>query len=284
MKKLLIVGFGDIARRVAPRLKAQYALHGLTRRDAEDGAGVHLLRGDLDDPDSLTIVAQDWDAVLHFAPPGDSGEQDLRTRNLIAVFKAAKILPRKLLYISTSGVYGDCGGAWVDEERPPRPQSGRGKRRVDAETVLRRLGVPLVILRVPGIYAADRLPIERLKQGTPVLREEDDVYTNHIHADDLAQICASALERAPAGGVYNASDDSEMKMGDWFDFVAERNGLPAPPRIARAEAALRMPARLLSFMQESRRLSNRRMKQELGIRLAYPTVRDGVPDTRRAEQ
>ena len=132
------------------------------------------------------------------------------------------------------------------------------------------------MLRVPGIYAADRLPLERLRAGTPVLRDRDDVYTNHIHADDLAAICARALEEAAPAGIYNASDDTSLKMGEWFDLVADSRGLPRPPRIARAEAAGRVPPELLSFMSESRLLDNTRLKQVLGMRLRYPTVREGL--------
>jgi nucleoside-diphosphate-sugar epimerase len=162
-----------------------------------------------------------------------------------------------------------------------RPQTDRARRRVDAEHQLAlwcsEHGVALVILRVPGIYAADRLPLERLRAGTPVLREEDDVYTNHVHAEDLASIVVRALEDAAPGGTYNASDDSEIRMGDWFDLVAQRAGLPRPPRIARAEATGRISPELLSFMSESRRLANRRMKENLGVRLRFPTVFEGVP-------
>lgn len=178
-------------------------------------------------------------------------------------------------------MYGDCAGALVDETWPVRPQTARARRRVDAEGQLldwsARHGVALTILRVPGIYAADRLPIERLRKGTPVLRDEDDVYTNHIHADDLAAIACRALEDDAPGGLYNASDDTRMKMSEWLDFVANREGLPRPPRVSRAEAAGRISAALLSFMGESRRLDNRRMKERLGVRLRYPTVHEGVP-------
>ena len=189
------------------------------------------------------------------------------------------MLPQRVVYISTSGVYGDCGGDYVEESRPVNPQTGRAVRRVDAETVLSRWcgerGIALVILRVPGIYAADRLPLAQLSRGSPVLAAEDDVYTNHIHADDLGAIATASLSLGE--GVYNASDDSEMKMGAYFDLVADRAGLPRPPRVRRAEAAARIPPALLSFMSESRRLVNRRMKAELSIGLHYPTVFDGVP-------
>jgi nucleoside-diphosphate-sugar epimerase len=133
-----------------------------------------------------------------------------------------------------------------------------------------------VVLRAPGIYAQDRLPLERLRAGTPVLRAEDDVFTNHIHAEDLAAACVRTLEEDAPAGIYNASDDTQLRMGEWFDLVADRAGLPRPPRIARADATGRMPPELLSFMNESRRLDNTRLKTSLGIRLRYATVREGL--------
>jgi nucleoside-diphosphate-sugar epimerase len=178
-------------------------------------------------------------------------------------------------------VYGDCGGARVEESRPPNPQTDRARRRVDAERQLAvwctERGAALAVLRVPGIYAADRLPLARLRAGIPVLRPEDDVYTNHIHAEDLAAILVRALEDDAPAGLYNASDDSEIRMGDWMDLVAERAGLPRPPRVSRLEAEARIPHEQLAFMRESRRLSNRRLKEALGVRLRYPTVREGLP-------
>ncbi len=270
MKKLLIVGFGDVARRAAPRLDARYEVQPLSRRHGFD----------LDRPETLTVL-QGADAVLHCAPPPNTGPVDTRTSHLLAALAKGRILPARVVYVSTSGVYGDCGGARVDESRAVRPQTDRARRRVDAERQLAiwcsERGVVLAILRVPGIYAADRLPLERLRAGTPVLRAEDDVYTNHIHADDLASIVARALDEHSPAGTYNASDDSEIRMGDWFDLVAQRAGLPRPPRIARAEAVGRIAPELLSFMSESRRLANRRMKENLGVRLRYPTVFEGVP-------
>jgi nucleoside-diphosphate-sugar epimerase len=221
------------------------------------------------------------DGVLHLAPPPAAGDTDSRTSHLLhALARHGK--PGALVYISTSGVYGDCGGAWVDEERPLAPKNLRAVRRVDAERSLlawgKQCGVAVAILRVPGIYAAERLPLAQLKRGAPVLRPEDDVYTNHIHADDLAAICQVALARAAAGRAYHASDDSEIKMGDYFDLVADRARLPRPPRVARAAAEAGAIAEgLMSFMRESRRLSNTRMKAELGVRLCYPSVYEGVP-------
>jgi nucleoside-diphosphate-sugar epimerase len=214
------------------------------------------------------------DIVVHLAPPPLQGSLDQRTRNLVA------ILPRhgKLVYVSTTGVYGDCKGAFFDETRPVAPVNARAERRVDAERVLRRWARhhegKLSILRVPGIYAADRLPLERLRQGTPALLDADDVYTNHIHADDLAQIIALALFRAQPQRVYHTVDDSALKMGDYFDQVAAAFKLPLPPRVPRAELSKQVSPMLLSFMSESRRLSNERMKTELGVRLRWPAVSD----------
>jgi nucleoside-diphosphate-sugar epimerase len=187
-------------------------------------------------------------------------------------------LPKRLVYISTSGVYGDCDGAWVSETHPLKATSPRSQRRVDAEMQIRewarRNRVNASILRVPGIYAADRLPLSRVQQGTPGIIASEDSYTNHIHADDLACISVAALQRGKACRVYHASDDSHLKMGEYFDNLADAFGLPRVPRISRAEAQRVLPEMLLSFMNESRRLTNQRMKRELKVKLCYPTVAD----------
>jgi nucleoside-diphosphate-sugar epimerase len=285
MERLLIVGTGDVARRAAPALVARYDALALVRADdarpAVEALGARVAVADLDRPETLAPLGGCAEAVLHLAPPDETRPGDARTRALIAALSGAAMVPRRVVYISTSGVYGDCAGARVDESRPAHPATDRAARRVDAERAIAewgdRAGVKVTILRVPGIYAADRLPVERLKRGTPVLRAEDDVYTNHIHADDLAAICVRALDPDAPPGIYNASDDSELRMGDWFDLVADRFGLPRPRRVSRADAAREMSPLLLSFMSESRRLVNRRMKEALGIRLRYATVYDGVP-------
>ena len=274
MERLLIAGFGDIARRLLAQLPGGTEVRPLSRRSGCD----------LDRPETLADIAGWPDTVLHCAPPPGAGDSDPRIANLLATLERG-ILPGRFVYVSTSGVYGDCGGALVDESRAPNPQSPRARRRLDAERRLQdwctRNGIILLVLRAPGIYAADRLPLERLRAGTPVLRDEDDIYTNHIHADDLAAIALRALAENAPGGVYNASDDTRMKMGEWLDLVAEHGGLPRPPRIARREAEGRIPAALLSFMNESRRLDNRKLKETLGVRLRYPTVRDGLACARR---
>lgn len=284
MERLLIIGCGNIARRALPELRSRYRVTALvrSREPALAASGVELVEGDLDRPESLAPLAGRAECIAHFAPPAGDGSVDARTRNLIAALAPrgrGAMLPQRFLYLSTSGVYGDCGGEWVDERRPPRPGTDRARRRLDAERAIgdwgERNNVEVAILRVPGIYASDRLPLDRLIRGTPALAAEEDVYTNHIHADDLAAIVVAALQAGR--GIYNASDDGPMKMGDFFDLVADRAGLARPPRVSRDEAGRRVPKELLSFMSESRRLINKRMKQGLGVRLRYPTAADGVP-------
>lgn len=286
MKRLLITGCGDVAMRAIPLLMRRYRIYALVRnpdrREKLRALGVLPVPGDLDDRASLRRIAGLPNAVLHFAPPANSGTCDMRTHNLLSVL-SLKALPERLVYISTSGVYGDCGGAWVSETRAATPSTARAGRRVDAERQLRRWGKrggPVVsILRAPGIYAAERLPVERIRRGDPVLRGEDDVFTNHIHADDLACCSVAALRHGRPNRVYHASDDSArpgLKMAEWFDAVAAAFALPRPRRVSRAEAETQLAPLTLSFMSESRRLDNRRIKEELRVRLRYPNVAAGL--------
>jgi nucleoside-diphosphate-sugar epimerase len=284
VQKLLIVGCGDVARRTLPRLLGHYRVFALLRDPAQfafwRANGARPLLADLDHAASLKRISGLADIVLHFAPPGEHGTVDTRTRRLLAALARGKSLPQRLIYISTSGVYGDCSGERIDETRPTRPATARAVRRVDAEGQLRhfgcRHGVRVSILRAPGIYAADRLPTERLRRGVKALADNDDVFTNHIHADDLAMLTCRALRFGRANRCYNATDDSEMKMGDYFDLVADRFSLPRAPRIARSAAAQEMSPLQLSFMSESRRLDNQRLKRELRLRLRYPQPADGL--------
>jgi nucleoside-diphosphate-sugar epimerase len=283
MLRILIVGCGDVGLRAARQLRGKARVYGLLRspeRAAElRDAGVIPVVGDLDDRRSLHRLAGLADAVLHFAPPPAEGERDPRTRHLLAALGAAS-LPRSLVYVSTSGVYGDCAGAKVPESRPARPKNARARRRQEAERQLRRwaarTGVGLAILRAPGIYARDRMPEDRVRKGLPALRPEEDIYTNHIHADDLASVAIAALYRGGRNRVYNAVDDSGLKMGDWFDVVADVLGVARPPRLARAEVMAAVTPAMRSFLSESRRLTNDRLKMELRYRLKYPSVREGL--------
>jgi nucleoside-diphosphate-sugar epimerase len=285
-QRLLIVGCGDIGMRVLKLLAGRWQVMALTsspeRFEALRLAGAVPLSGNLDQAATLARLSGWADRVLHLAPPAPSGDVDGRTRNLLRALLRGR-LPQRLVYASTSGVYGDCGGAKFDECRPVAPSTSRAVRRVDAERQLRyfgrQFGVAVTILRVPGIYAADRVgghPRDRLLRGTAVLRRADDVYTNHIHADDLARACVLALCRGLPQRVLHVCDDSDLLMGDYFDLAAKQCGLPLPPRISRAEATLQMAPMQLSFMSESRRLANGRLKKELRLQLRYPQALDGL--------
>jgi nucleoside-diphosphate-sugar epimerase len=283
---LLIAGCGDVGLRVVRLLAARWRVLALTsspeRVDGLRAAGALPLRGNLDDPRTLARLGGLADALLHLAPPPAHGQTDTRTLHLLRAI-ARKGRVRRIVYASTTGVYGDCGGARFDETRAVHPTTDRARRRVDAEARVRHhgraFGVCITILRIPGIYAGDRPgghPRERLQRGTPVLAAADDVHTNHIHADDLARACVAALHRGLPQRIVHASDDSELKMGEYFDLAAELCGLPPPPRVTRAEAAAVMSPVQLSFMSESRRLDNRRLKRELRVVLRHPTVRTGL--------
>lgn len=278
--RLLIVGCGDVGLRLLPLVRARFRVFAVTSQAARcaelRAAGAVPIVADLDLPHTLARLARLAAIVVHLAPPPAEGLKDTRSRHLAA------ILPERarLVYVSTTGVYGNCDGQWADETRPVNPQTARAKRRVDAEQVLRawaqRACARLAIVRVPGIYAANRLPLARLRQGTPALAPADDVYTNHIHADDLARVIVAAIFQGLPGRVYHAVDDSQLKMAEYFDAVAAAFGLPPPPRLPRAELQQAVTPGLWSFMTESRRLSNRRLKTEWGLRLRYPRVRPAL--------
>lgn len=291
-ERVLIVGCGDVGQRAARVLGggARARLLALTssaeRSPGLRAQGITPLQGNLDDPRSLRRLAGLATRVLHLAPPPSDEladwRLDPRTRALTRAL-AQRSLPASLVYGSTTGVYGDGQGRWMDEASPANPKTPRAWRRVDAEAAVhwlgRATGVRTSVLRIPGIYAPDRTggtPRERLLRGTPVLRAEDDVYTNHIHADDLARACALALWRGRPQRNVNVVDDTELRMGDYFDLAADLYGLPRPPRVAREGAGDQLPLVLLSFMSESRRLRNQRLKGELGLRLRYPTVAQGL--------
>lgn len=283
---LLIVGCGDIGLRVIECLGPIWKVLALTsspgRCEELRHAGAKPLVGNLDDPATLGRLAGLADAVLHLAPPPGAGSSDTRTRALLSALRRGTRV-RRLVYASTTGVYGDCGGAWVDETRAVRPLTDRAGRRCDAEARVRHFGrgtgCVATVLRVPGIYASNRPggdPRERLRRGMPALCAEDDVFTNHIHADDLARACIAALMRGKPQRVVHAVDDSDLRMGEYFDLAADLTGLPRPPRISRVQAQEMLSPMAMSFMSESRRLRNQRLKRELRVTLRYPTVREGL--------
>lgn len=301
-KKLLIVGAGNVGERVAQVLRGQAQVFTTHR---QRGSRAHPPRPavapqrralvlNLDHPRGVQVLKkQHWDAVIHLAPPPAVGQGDPRTQRLLrALVGAARsqraaagptnLPPRAVqrrfsfVYVSTSGVYGDCGGAWVSENRAPHPQSPRAQRRWHAErqiaTTAKRQQWRATVLRAPGIYDAAHLPLQRLRLQLPAVCAEEDSYSNHIHADDLARCCVAALRSRRTFRVYNASDNSQLKMGDWFDQLADTFGLPRPPRLPRAQVQTQVSALLWSFMRESRRLNNQRLQRELKVTLRWPTV------------
>jgi nucleoside-diphosphate-sugar epimerase len=270
--RLLIIGCGDVGLRIVSRLRSRFRIVALTstpsRAEELRAAGVVPIVGDLDRRQSLRRLAGFARRLIHLAPPGVDSALDPRTRHLAA---ACAGHAERAVYISTTGVYGDHGGQAIDETARLQPANERALRRLDAERVMRgRLHA--AVLRVPGIYAHDRLPLDRLRQRLPALDDADDVNTNHIHADDLARVSIAALTRGKAARVYNAVDDSALKMAQYFDAVADAAGLPRPPRLPREQLRAAVSPMMYSFMTESRQLENRRLKRDLRVRLLYPTV------------
>lgn len=275
----LIVGYGDMGQRVAQLgLNAGCEVSALVRSPRVMGQVV-AVAGDLD-ADLHALAAAS--VLFHFAPPSSQGEGDIRTTHLLAALEHTP--PARMVYISTSGVYGDCAGAWVDESQPLNPGNTRARRRVDAE---RQLGafaarhlIPLVILRVPGIYGAGRYPLERLQRGDPVICPDEAPWSNRIHADDLAAIAWRAAQPDAPPGIYNASDDAPSSMTDYFYQLAAAFGLPRPPCVSLDEARHSFSPGMLEYLNESRRLDNRRMKEVLGACLRYPTLAQGLRSMR----
>jgi nucleoside-diphosphate-sugar epimerase len=306
-QRVLIVGCGDVGQRLLrlwqraghePHVARGPLVRALTsspqRVDGLRALGATPLLGNLDDARSLRRLAGLAQRVVHLAPPAQpqagvlppAATRDLRSRNLLRALVAKAGQAPRLVYGSTSGVYGNWDGEWVSETHALRATTARALRRVDAECQLRQWalrfgasGAAVHVLRIPGIYAGDReggTPLGRLQRGTPLLRREDDVYTSHIHADDLARAVERALWRGMPQRVTNVADDSAMPMGDYFDLAADLWRLPHPERISLAQAEQQLSPTLLSFMRESRRLSNTRMRKELGVVLRYQTVHHGL--------
>lgn len=283
MNHAFIIGCGDIGRRVAALWKAHGTVSALARtpQSAQRLAdnGIKPIEGDLDQPTSLRNLPVKDALLFYFAPPPGEGDTDPRLRSMLAALTPEN-LPERIVYISTTGVYGDCQGAWITEETAAHPRSTRGARRLDAENTLRdwqnSSGAPVVILRVPGIYGPGRLPADRLRQGVPVVCEEESPFSNRIHAADLARVCIAAAQQGRGGEVYNVSDGHPTSMTDYFYRVADLLALPHPPVVSMAEARRRLSPGMLSFLEESKRIDNCKMLRELGVELLYPTLEAGL--------
>lgn len=270
------MGCGDVGVRVAQRLHTMgREVTGVVRSDQSAAelkqAGVTALQIDLDaeaPPASASLLF--W-----FAPPPNAGDSDQRLRRFLDVNHVAGL---RIVYISTSGVYGDCGGRWIDEDAPLRPISARAQRRLDAERALAEWAGDYVILRVPGIYGPGRLPIERLQKQLPVVRSEESPYTNRIHSDDLAEAALHAAAYGVRAAAYNISDGHPTTMCDYFTRCAALLGLPPPPQVSMDEAQRIFTPAMWSFMEESKRLKNQRMLEELGFVPRYPDLASGLPN------
>lgn len=284
MRGVFIVGCGDVGERVALAERAVgAAVTALARSAARIGQlqvlGLQVVQGDLDRPETLVALPAASALIYYFAPPPAAGDRDPRLFNFLKAI-STQALPERVVLISTSGVYGDCQGAWVSEERAPHPDSDRGRRRLDAERQLQtwseRCGVPVVILRVPGIYGPGRLPEKRLRAREPVLREAESPWSNRVHISDLVNACLAAGARGRPGAVYNISDGQPSSMTDYFNQVADALGLERPPQISLAQARSDLSAGMQSYLAESKRLDNRRMREELGVLPQFPDLASGL--------
>ena len=277
--RVTIVGCGDIGERVAKTLLSQKVavkvlVRQATRAKHLSNIGLNVTQVDLDQDDiDQPLIA--GARVIWLAPPPQSGCEESRIKRWLNNLNG-EALPQKIVYISTSGVYGDCNGAWVDESTATNPQAERSKRRLDAEQQLVRWckqhRVPCVILRVAGIYGEGRWPLERIKRGTPVVKKSEAAFSNRIHQDDLAQVCVAALLRDEAQGVINVSDGQPSTMTDYFQQIARAFSLPALPEITLQEAKQQLSPAMLSYLTESRRIDNRKMVKLLDMKLKYPTL------------
>ncbi|MCU7865146.1 MAG: SDR family oxidoreductase [Candidatus Thiodiazotropha sp. (ex Lucinoma borealis)] len=279
-----IVGCGDIGRRIAMEsLSEGDVVTGWVRSEESikylQGLGIGAMQIDLDQP-LATIPSVGSERLFYLAPPPSVGCEDSRVANLIDHLLDGG-QPKKVVYLSTSGVYGDCNGAWVDETRRPAPAVDRARRRLDAErrwqTWCEHTGGELVILRVAGIYGPGKLPVQRLQQGQPMVSEADSPFTNHIHSLDLVKVCLAAMQRGHSGEVFNVCDGHPNSMTSYFNQVADFLHLPRPPQISLDQAKHTLSPGMLSYLGESRRLSNHKLLDELSVALSYPTLEQGLP-------
>lgn len=279
---VFIIGYGYTGARVAERWMERGAkVRALVRRPIRVTEHMHprleLFRGDLDRPSTLPVGAMAGTRLYYFAPPPGSGGVDTRTRDFVEALTGP---PGKIVLISTTGIYGDCGGEWLDESRPPNPGTDRARRRLDAErnlsAYLARHDVPLVILRVAGIYGPGRLPEKRLREQTPMPAAADCGYTNRIHIDDLVEICVQAMARPDVTGVFNVSDGAPGTMREYFDLVADALGYERLPVLAREHMAATLNARMMAYLGESRRIDNSRILKALGLSLRHPDLKTAL--------
>lgn len=283
-KHVLIVGCGDIGQRVAKIWqKSGESVYAVVR--SKTGLNrlkqlkIHAIQADLDNLHDLNNRLVKHSLLYYFAPPPAKGVKDTRMANFLkSLDKNAR--PAQLIYISTSGIYGNQQGQLINEQTPANPQVDRAKRRYHAEQQLKQwskhTSIAITILRVGGIYGPGRLPLQRLKDHIPMLHENLAPQTNRIHADDLAQVCVAAAAKGAAGEIYNVSDGTNSNMTEYFNTIADFCGLTRPPLVNWQEAEKTISKGMLSYLKESRRMDNSKMINELKIQLIYPTLKDGL--------
>jgi len=283
MKKLFIAGCGYTGQRVAlaaHQLGWQVTAH--LREESKAAplalAGIAVCLGTMDHQEDIPLLPVGGQTLLYSIPPQGGGSIDLRARNFCAALERDASIPDRIIYLSATSVYGDTAGATVTEQSPTDPASAMGKRRLDAEGLFQEFGrrhhIPVVILRVSGIYGPGRLPLMQISQGQPLLKEELAKPSNRIQIEDLTQICLAALERGE--GIYNISDGAPCSMTAYFNAVASALGMPRQPQVDLDEARRVMPPLLFNYFVESRVVDNRRMLTELGITLRYPALAEGL--------
>lgn len=278
---ILIVGCGYVGQRLAAALSPRAKVNGLVRTPQTarqlESQGMDPLILDLDQPAPKPVNS--WRQIYYFAPPPQQGGKDTRMTQFLRML-GSEARNLRLVYLGTTGVYGDCDGAWVDENQVVNPKAERALRRWDAEQQLRQwrseTGNQVIFLRVAGIYGPARLPLTRLRQRKPMIAAANAPWTNRIHVDDLVQICIASMERGMDGEIYNVSDGQPGNMADYFNQVADATGLPRPPLISPDEASGKLSAGLRSYLAESRRIDNSKVLRELGIELKYPTLAQGL--------
>lgn len=286
-----IIGCGNIGQRIAAALLKQgndpKTINGLVNSSASmhkcQALNIQSSLIDLDKSTTTLPSLHKQDCYYTVAPPAIA-MQDLRSRALIAHLERAVQRPSKIVLLSTTGVYGDCKGEWVDETKPPMPTTERGLRRLDSETVWQNFataqGIPLMILRVPGIYSLDRLPRARIAKRTPVVSASECGFSNRVHAEDLAQIAVTSmayLERDTSDSVVlNASDGAPSKITEYLQAAAKQLGEPNLPVISMAEAQEQLSDGMLSYLSESRKISNAKLLAILDYKYLYPDFREGI--------
>lgn len=287
----LIFGCGYIGKKIARLFQQQSVqsvcvVHSQASRDACESMGLQAFQVNLDDAQALKQLPEmDHDRIVYLVPPPPRGQQDTRMTQFITWLGQRQKQPQRIVLISTTGIYGDCHGEWIDETKPPEPQADRAYRRLDAETQLSNYcneqNIQHIIFRVPGIYGADKLPIQRITSGEPIVRPEDSGYTNRIHAEDLAAFCVEAMMLDVEPGIYNACDGNPSTMNDYFMRVADAKGLPRPEEISLEQAQQQLSAGMLSYLAESKRISNKKLVNHFKTPFKYPDLTAGLKDIKK---